>query len=43
MSQTQKARIIQIEKTGGPEVMKLVEVDLGPSAGAAASDWLELH
>ena len=30
MSQTQKARVIRIEQPGGPEVMKLVEVDLGP-------------
>lgn len=29
MSQMQKARVIRIEQTGGPEVMKLVEVDLG--------------
>ena len=29
MSQTQKARVIRIEQTGGPEVMKLIEVDLG--------------
>jgi NADPH:quinone reductase len=29
MSQTQKARVIRIDQAGGPEVMKLVEMDLG--------------
>ncbi len=29
MSQMHKARVIRIEQTGGPEVMKLIEVELG--------------
>lgn len=30
MNQTQKARVIRMDQPGGPEVMKLVEMDLGP-------------